>query len=199
MIEECPSEAILRLNLSVALLGLFNLEKAENMLSLLRQGAGTDEYNCLLYNNLAWINLLYYTDESIRKADEFSKMAFDMNSKVKAIISTRGCVLIALGRFNEGIKLLLQVSDLRKDIDPKTNNSTDFTFLAYAYFMTMNRDEGCKYLNRAQSYYMQMEAVEKHFFELIKNRIESHKNVICKKIIKRGQHTAKATAPPRGG
>ena len=47
---------------------------------------------------------------------------------------------------------------------------------------------------------MQMEAVENIFFELIKNRIESHKNVICKKIIKRDrQRTAKATLFSQGG
>jgi len=177
-IEECPSLPILRLNLSVALLKLFNLEKAETMLLQLSREAGIDKVSCLIYNNLAWINLLYYTDEAIEKADDFSKKAFELNSKVNAIIGTRGSVLIALGRFNEGIELLSRITNIRKEIDTRTNNATNFIFLAYGYFMTNKGDEGCKYLNRAESYYVQMDADEKHFFELIINRMKADANGI---------------------
>lgn len=178
--EEFSTLPILRLNQSVALLKLLNLEKAENMLLQLSRDAGVDEYNCLLYNNLAWINLLYYTEESIKKADDFSKIAFDLNSQFKAIIGTRGSVLIALGRFNEGIKLLSQISNLRKKIEPKTNNATNIMFLAYGHFMIKNRDKGCKYLSLAESYYSQMEADEKYLFELLNNRIKTDDKVSCK-------------------
>jgi hypothetical protein len=170
-IVECPDLLISRLNLSVVLLKLLNFDKAENVLMQLLHEDGIDKYSCLIYNNLAWVNLLYYTDESLRKAADFSKIAFDLNSSSNSIIGTRGSVLIALGSINEGIELLSQITKFKKEIDPKTNNATDFLFLAYGYLTANKGDEGNKYLNRAESYYTQMEPDEKYLFEFIKNRI----------------------------
>lgn len=172
-IEECPDLHISRLNLSVALLKLLKFHKAENILMQLIQEDGIDNYSCIIYNNLAWVNILYFTDESLKKAADFSKMAFDLNSSSNSIIGTRGAVLIALGSINEGIELLSQITKINKEIDPNTNNATDFLFLAYGYISANTSDEGYKYLNRAESYYAQMEPDEKYLFELIKNRITS--------------------------
>ncbi len=57
-LEECPALSIARLNLAIALLKLFKLEQAEDILSQLNREAGIKKYSGLIYNNLAWINLL---------------------------------------------------------------------------------------------------------------------------------------------
>ena len=172
-IRECPFEPGLRLNLAVALRKLGNLEKAEAILMQLIQDARAMNCSGLINNALAWINLLYYTDESIQKAYSYSKVAFKFDAHCYYIMGTRGAVLIAVGKFEEGLKLLSRITNIEKKIDPKANSAVNLAFLGYAHLMTGKVAQGQEYLKHAESYYSQAENDEKRLLDVIRSEVSA--------------------------
>ncbi|MEO5712356.1 MAG: site-2 protease family protein [Luteolibacter sp.] len=60
----------------------------------------------LMLNNIAYANALVGGDDLLKEADAFSQEAMAAMSWMPAIRGTRGTVLVAMGRFEEGLPLL---------------------------------------------------------------------------------------------
>lgn len=168
-----PSHVPVRINLSIALLKLKRLDKAKNILLELLGEDVDKNLKGLIYNNMGWIKLLHNTEESLREASNFSKIAFDLNPHLPAIRSTRGSVLVVLGEYSEGISLLLRNVDLNKLIDSETNNPCDLICLAYGYFMTGDNERGRKYFKVVENYHGKIDEDERCLYEIVRNKISN--------------------------
>ena len=172
-IEKTSDWAGVCLTMCYALVSLLDLQKAERILLKLPPEAEGQDISFAIRAHLALINLLRYTNESKRKADEFSRMAFESNSNLDIIVGIRGWVLIAVGRFEEGMSLLAQITRSKKPIGAQTNYVESFMFLAYAHFVTNEPGLGSHYWERAQSYAPRMNPAERHLFEIIGRQIDA--------------------------
>jgi DNA-directed RNA polymerase subunit RPC12/RpoP len=81
-------------------------EARERYVWLLTWPAVTPVNRALLMNNLAYTNVLLNRDDLLPEADRYSQEAMATLSAVPEIKGTRGIVLCALGRLEEGMPLL---------------------------------------------------------------------------------------------
>ncbi len=102
----------------------------------------------VLYNNLAYANLMLEDPSLLPEADELSGIAYKNMSWEHAMISTRGEVLVALGQIDEGIVLLKQA--LRNNTNSRIDQALDTTYLARAEFRRGRIGEAMKYLAKAE-------------------------------------------------
>jgi predicted Zn-dependent protease len=84
----------------------------------------------MAYNNIAWS--IYYQQDmsSMERADECSKKAIEVFPWVLSVRSTRGAVLVELGRVEEGLKLL---NDERYSMEKSDNQARVLCSLAIAH------------------------------------------------------------------
>lgn len=122
-------------------------------------------YKPIVYNGLAWNYLLI---ENLAEADRFSELAYSILPNSEHIRGTRGSALIASGRYDEGIKLLVNEVDFKY---PNSNTLAAATFLAQAYYGLRNEPEMSKYLSFVESNIEKLETDEKLLFERINQRI----------------------------
>jgi hypothetical protein len=110
------------------------------------------KYQALLCNNLAWAYLLKHDEDALNRAEKLSEIAFENYPNVPAFRGTRGCTLIAKGRADEGLKILMKVVNLNKRIDDRLNPPTDFLFAAYGYWLGSERPMSEKFLLKLRQY-----------------------------------------------
>jgi len=171
ILKDYPRLTLARNNLAVACIKLLAFDRAMDILAA-ELGAEKDRrYDLLIHNNLAWVNLLLGTEDSLAKADEHSRTAFKLSPDVRNIRGTRGSVLIALGKYDEGIKLLKKLAKLRKPVEKSTNNACAFLFLSYAYFMQGDRGKANQYLAHAERYLSRCEPDEKYLHEILRKKM----------------------------
>lgn len=171
ILKENPGLTAAKNNLSVIYMKLLELEKAERILTALLGEQREKRYDCLIYNNLAWVHLLYDTEQSLEKADAYSRMAYELNPDMANIRGTRGSALIALGKYNEGIDLLKKLAKLRKPVDPATNNACVFFFLSYAYRKKRDYQMANRYIEHVEKYLSCCGPDEKHIHEILKKKM----------------------------
>lgn len=176
--ELYPEQTGSKIGLSASLLELLKLEEAIGVLQNLVENCHEEKYKSVIYNNLAWVLLLKDNKKSIQDADKYSKMAFDLNSKLPYIRNTRGSVLIEIGHIEEGIKILEKTITLKKSIDRRTNNAAGFIFLTYGYFLKGEKDKVKKYLDHLSKYSKQMNESERYVFDIIKKKTNNFHGII---------------------
>ena len=105
------------------------------------------ELKYILLNNVAFADVMLADLDLLPQADEFSSQAYQHASWEPAIVGTRGAVLVALGRPDEGIPLLK--SALSKNPDKK-GKALDACLLARGERSRGNLLEAKKYLETAR-------------------------------------------------
>lgn len=98
-------------------------------------------------NNIAYVDALIGDPALLPEADAYSKEAYTCTPWVASIAGTRGTVLVAMGQFEPGIKLLKESFEKALSALSKAENACHLTI---AYVRSGNRDEACKYLNLAR-------------------------------------------------
>jgi membrane-associated protease RseP (regulator of RpoE activity) len=77
----------------------------------------------ILLNNIAYANSFLGDEDLLKEADEFSLEAMAAMSWAPAIRGTRGAVLVAMGKFDEGLSLLRETMAQAEDPSHKAQNA----------------------------------------------------------------------------
>jgi Flp pilus assembly protein TadD len=102
-----PNQLHLRLGRGIALLGLErNSEAREAFLAALQIEPREPATEALLWNNIAWSDLMVGSPELRAEADRLSQQAFEHIGWVAAVQGTRGSVLVETGDLDRGLALL---------------------------------------------------------------------------------------------
>lgn len=112
-----------------------------------RPNVGT-YYRTLFANNLAYVDVLIGEKQLIEEADKYSKEALENMPYVSYFKGTRGCVLVELGKIEEGISLLKEAIDLGENNESKALNACH---VALAEKKRGNLVESQKYAETARS------------------------------------------------
>jgi len=175
-IKRFPGQINAKISLSATLIKLMRLQDAKGLLIALVKEKLDDEYNVLIYNNIAWVFLLENNKEALVEADRFSKKAFDLNPDLPSIRGTRACVLILQGTVDEGINLLLKNVDPKEPIDSKRNHPIWFCFIAYAYYLKGEKGKARQYLEPIEAYQI-WDPDEKYLYEVMKSKADHFKGI----------------------
>lgn len=105
---------------------------------------------CMFLNNIAYADALIDDPELLPEADAYSREALDIAPWESYVIGTRGTVLVAMGQFDEGIKLLKE--SLEKEWTPR-NKAENACHLAIAYARMGDGDKANEYLKFARGLY----------------------------------------------
>jgi hypothetical protein len=101
----------------------------------------------VLLNNLAYADALSGNPALIGEADAYSRDAHAGLPWAPAVIGTRGTVLVAMGAYEEGMKLLKRSMD---DAESPRSKAENACHMANALAQTDRRDEARKYLTLAR-------------------------------------------------
>jgi tetratricopeptide (TPR) repeat protein len=106
-LKEFPEDGTLRTLLAHVFLGLKRFEEARKIyINLVNSNQGNPSALALLSNNVAYANLLLADPALLQEADVLSCSAHEAEPTSPYYQGTRGCVLIELGRIDEGVALL---------------------------------------------------------------------------------------------
>ncbi|RNI26902.1 tetratricopeptide repeat protein [Rufibacter latericius] len=164
------------MNIGLAYLKLGNYQQSTHYLETLIPMMEETEnvgYRPIVYNGLAWNYLLV---ENLAEADRFSELAYSILPTSEHIRGTRGSALIASGRYDEGIKLLINEVDFKF---PNSSTLAASIFLVQAYHGLKNKSEVRTYLTFVESNIEKLETDEKLLFGRISQRITSKELVIA--------------------
>ncbi len=170
-LNDFPESIVSRINYSVTLIRQMILDKAEVELVNLINMKSAGKYHILIYNNLAFIELLKFTGDSIKEADVLSQKACKINSEISYVQETRGSVLIVLEQYDEGIKLIKESLKHTKTtgLDEITDTMASI-FLLFAYLKTDNIKAAEKHYRKIKKGLTNIEADEKHIIDNLKKR-----------------------------
>ena len=122
-----PDNFLMNLNIGQIQLAKGNLEMARSMFIDVLERIETERANekldekiyerfrYILYNNIAWTNIVYLREDLLEQADEYSRKALSSSPKFGAFLGTRGAVLIRKGQVNEGIHYLKRAYKYHSD------------------------------------------------------------------------------------
>mgnify|MGYP001144541612 CR=1 FL=1 len=100
-------------NLAAIEMSNTHIETAFNVFQAFKQESDPaffSAYEAIWNNNMAWCYLLI-NNKNLEKADEHSKIAFEINPMEPRIQQTRGSILIEKGDWEEGIRILSPLMD----------------------------------------------------------------------------------------
>jgi hypothetical protein len=169
-IELYPYSTSTYINYAYHLSGSLQLEKAEQYLLHALEINRDDNIVPLIYNNLAYIYLLYYNDSSLENANRYSYESVKLNCFSESIQNTRACVLIELGKVDEGIEILKSQIDYNKPFNDELNCPLSYIYLAYGYFKKGDKSEMKKCLGRLEENSSEMKVNEKYVFENVNRK-----------------------------
>lgn len=107
---ECPDSPLLHFDLGFTLVLLGDCEGARHRFLAAAEAKGAPPaLRALALNNIAWVDAMTAANDRLDEADRLSQEALRMLGFVPALKGTRGAVLIALGRSDEGVALLRDV------------------------------------------------------------------------------------------
>jgi hypothetical protein len=106
---------------------------------------GRKRYSIL--NNIAYSDALIDDPSLLPEADAYSKEAYGSLPWVPAIAGTRGTVLVEMGRYEEGIKLLKESTEKHETARGKALNTSH---LAIAYARMGDHDQADRYIKTAR-------------------------------------------------
>jgi hypothetical protein len=116
-------------------------------LQLLAQESKPTGRRYLMLNNVAYAGALSRNPEWLPEADAFSNEAYAALPWVPAIVGTRGTVLVEMGQYPEGIKLLQEAFERADNAVSKGENAAH---LAVAHAKNGDLAQGGRYLNLAR-------------------------------------------------
>ena len=119
----------------------------EIFLQILPSEVKKHDKHYLLLNNIAYVDALIGDPELLPEADAYSKEAYNRTPWVPSFCGTRGTVLVEMGQFEEGIKLLQEAFEKHEQVPNKALNACN---LAIAYARIGNRIQASKYLQLAR-------------------------------------------------
>ncbi len=106
-IDQYPQEFCNHSGLGLALIDRQQYDAAKECFAAAQQcPALAADVEAVLWNNIAWADLLIGNSESIAEADRLSQQAVERIPGMAEARSTRGCVLVELGQLDEGIALI---------------------------------------------------------------------------------------------
>lgn len=106
-LEEFPNTPLLQSNLGFTLVLLGDCEGARLQFQAAAEGHRTvPALRALALNNIAWVDAVTAPNERLDEADRMSQEALQALGFLPSLKGTRGTVLVALGRREEGIELL---------------------------------------------------------------------------------------------
>ncbi|HEX4069875.1 MAG TPA: M50 family metallopeptidase [Planctomycetaceae bacterium] len=133
-LRQYPGEVQIRCTLGAALLGLNQFVEARGLFLELaaidQPPADRPSYKALLLNNVAWTDLMSGDPNRLEEADVYSNRAMRLTPWEPTIKETRGSVLVALGRVDEGIELLKRSFGEHEE---KENKASSACLLAIAF------------------------------------------------------------------
>jgi tetratricopeptide (TPR) repeat protein len=124
-------------------------EARELYLRASNQPESTQEFRAYMWNAVAWMDLLIATPALLEEAEQFSRQALEEIPSSSYIRGTRGCVLVELGRIDEGLPLVEQA--LREN-DRASEKASDACYVAIAMIERGDTVNGRKYIEKAQGY-----------------------------------------------
>ncbi|MCL5057033.1 MAG: hypothetical protein M1130_03355 [Actinobacteria bacterium] len=163
-IHKVPTSEIAHINYSISLMRCLKFEEAKSVLINLNQNIHNKKYDYFIYNNLAWLYLLDMNENSLTEADILSKRAFELNPKEPFVLDTRGCVLIELGRYDEGIDMLEKQINLKKP--------TGLMYISYGYYKKGVKEKELEYNKYLENYLNELTPDEVFIYEKIKSKNE---------------------------
>ena len=94
------------------LIDLKRFAESREMFSRISRLEGLDAtFRCILFNNIAFVNLLIGSADLLVEADNLSREAFEALPWLTYVQGTRGCILVELGRIEEGLALIQDAVD----------------------------------------------------------------------------------------
>ena len=105
------------------------------------------EYDAVILNNLAWIDVASWKVKDFQRAQDFSHRAMDALPWNSAVKGTRGSVLVASGDVAIGINLLKEAWVENEDIQ---NQALNAAFLALGYARLKELQDARHWFNTAQ-------------------------------------------------
>jgi Flp pilus assembly protein TadD len=154
---------LLNLSGSLCLHGHNYKRAREIFLQLLPSEAKPGSKRYVILNNIAYADALTGDPELLPEADAYSKEAYSGAPWTAYIIGTRGTVLVELGQFQEGIKLLHESIEKHKEARSKALNACH---LAIAYARMGDDEQADKYLKLARQFDVQCVLLERTENEL---------------------------------
>jgi tetratricopeptide (TPR) repeat protein len=181
--EECimdfPDSVVARIDYSAVLLKQLQFEDAERNLVNILNSEHDKEYDSMIINNLAWLRLVAFEASTLAEAEKLSEKAYSLNSSVSFVKGTRGCTLVAVGKYDEGIRILEKKTSINAPINDETNHPTGFLFLAYAHLMKGDKEKAYRYLRALDSYTDKLDPDEKHLFEILRRKSNNFEGYYC--------------------
>lgn len=174
--EKCmvlfPKSILAHFNYAASLLKQGMLDQGEREFLKIYGREHDKRYDPILNNNLAWLNLLKFDEESFRKADQYSREAFKSSPKVPYIRGTRASVLILTGEIEKGLEILKETVELTKPVCAETNSIVGFVMISYAHLKTGEVKRAEKYMNVVRKNLDKLDEDEKILFDKLKARSE---------------------------
>ncbi len=129
-------------------LDLHNYERARETFLKLAEIPDQPRAARLVYlNNLAYADALTENPAWLAEADAYSRDAYAALPWMAAVVGTRGTVLVAMGQYQEGMKLLTKSI---ADAESPRNKAENCCYMALALHHSGNSDEAGKYLELAR-------------------------------------------------
>jgi hypothetical protein len=138
----------------------------EIFLKLLPSEAKPDRKRYMITNNIAYADALIGDPALLPEADTFSKEAFAGIPWVPAIVGTRGAVLVEMGQFEAGVKLLKESFEKHRHPRGKALNACHLTI---AYCRMGDWEQAENYLKLARQFDPQCQLI---------GRAENHLNAV---------------------
>jgi tetratricopeptide (TPR) repeat protein len=141
-LQHYPTNLVNRLQLGASLLYLQEYAAARKHLLPLLQQEHESSIRAIILNNLAWTDLMLGGEELLQEADRYSEEVLQLLPWVPSLRGTRGSILVELGDFEGGIRLLHEA--LAGNEDPR-NRASNCCYLALAEFRRGNGQKGRAY------------------------------------------------------
>jgi tetratricopeptide (TPR) repeat protein len=121
-LRECPGDLVLEAVASALAIERCEHERAhERLLALRARPELNDEQRAMLANDLAWNLHVRGRSEDVADADAFSLEAYLRLGEQPPVLSTRGGVLVDLGRAQEAFRLLVNAVEKVTDARPRAS------------------------------------------------------------------------------
>lgn len=137
-----PSDLNVKLNLSVAYIRSGQFQEALKLLNEINDKMTENQFDnlrAIYLNNKAWLYILLNEAD---KADEYSRISFDLGFKECVFHGVRGAALIQNGKIDDGISLLLPLVNFNY---PNKITLLAALFLCLGYFRQNNIEEQTRY------------------------------------------------------
>ncbi len=167
-----PDNYLMNMNIGQIYLAKGEVEKSRNLFvetfEKLDKEKGDDKlyrhFFYVLYNNIAWTNVIYPQEDLLQQADNYSKKALNSSPRFTAFVGTRGSVLIRKGEIEAGLELLKRAFKHHSD---EASRSAEALFIGIGEAKLGNRQKAMEWLEKARK-------IHSHhfFFPIAENEIK---------------------------